>query len=271
MTDKHFHDWIGLSGVDSDENINARRWAKRLELPLLIVALWILVSWYWTGSPEPPISNHWLNLVIWSFFVLEAVLLTSLVDDKANYLKNNWLNVLIILCGLPVLWLDAPFIAVLRSLRLLIFISLLLQLSSSVRHILASNHLGATLLVSAVFIVFAGYLIAGVDPGIRSPADGIWWAWVTVTTVGYGDIVPTSAEGRTLAGILILLGIGLFSIITANISVYFIANSRNLSTERLDRVEQHLARIELLLEQQNVNKQSTEKQTNSANTNKDNP
>lgn len=259
MTDNSFHDWIGLSGIDDSENAVAKKWARRLEIPLLLLALWIIVSWYWESRNLPLPSSELMNWCIWGFFALETCLLTLLVDNKLFYLKSNWLNLVIILCGIPILWLQTPYIGVLRSLRLLIFLSLMLQLSSSLRGMLAKNHLGATLFVSVLFIIFAGYLIAGVDPGITSPADGIWWAWVTATTVGYGDIVPISSAGRILGGFLILLGIGLFSMITANISVFFISKARAThSQERLARIEEKLDQIESLL----AAKETAKKKTN---------
>lgn len=248
MTDKRFHDWIGLSGVDDSENAAAKQWAKRLEIPLILVALWIVVAWYWESKNQAAAYSELLDWCIWGFFVIETSLLTLLVNDKAFYLKNNWLNLVIIVCGIPVIWLQSPYIVALRSLRLLIFISLVLQLSTSLRVILSRNHLGATLFVSTLFIIVAGYLIAGVDPSITSPADGIWWAWVTATTVGYGDIVPSSPTGRILGGFLILLGIGLLSMITANISVFFISKAgKNNNEERLASMEEKLDRIERLL------------------------
>lgn len=258
MPDRRIHDWIGLSGVDPSESPRALIWSRRLEVPLLIIALWILVSWYWESSSNALPPSSLLNWCIWLFFLFETSLLTFLVNDKVNYLKSNWLNVVIILCGLPILWLGTPYAGILRSLRLLLFINLMLQLSATVRFILTRNHLGAMLLVSGIFVVVAGYLIAGIDPNINSPGDGIWWAWVTATTVGYGDIVPTSPEGRILGGILMALGVGLLSIITANISVYFIASAKN-SPEKimLERIEERLEKIEQLLQEKTSNQAST--------------
>lgn len=246
MPEKHLHDWIGFSGVDANENHRARLWARRLELPMLFIALWILVTWYWESTQQEFSGNaERLNWAIWLFLIFETLLLSLLVDDKANYLKNNWLNVLMILFGIPVLWSDTPYVALLRSLRLLIFVSLLIQLSSSALQILARNRLGATLLVSTFFIIIAGYLIAGIDPSIASPGDGIWWAWVTTTTVGYGDIVPTSTAGRILAAALMLLGVGLVSLITANFSAFFVAHNKgNSELQRLQQLENQLQRIE---------------------------
>ena len=249
MKAKRFHDWIGLSGVDVDESPRARRWFKRLEGPMLLVALLVLVSWYLESKGHRPLIHGIVNWIIWLFFIGETVLLSWLVRDRRNYLENNWMNIVIIVCGIPVLWVNEPIITGLRSLRLLLFLSLMLQLSASVRQVLAKNNLGSILMVSIVFIIVAGVLIAGIDPNIDSPLDGIWWAWVTATTVGYGDVVPSSNEGRMLGGVLILLGVGLMSLITANISVYFISRTRTSEQEqRLARIETSLHAIEQKLD-----------------------
>jgi voltage-gated potassium channel len=49
---------------------------------------------------------------------------------------------------------------------------------------------------------------------VSSPLDALWWGVVTLTTVGYGDVYPVTPEGRLAAAILMLLGIGLFGLIT---------------------------------------------------------
>jgi len=265
MTRQRFHDWVGLSGINTTENTTARLWAKRLDLPLLFMAFWILISWYWGSQSQLPKSYEYLlNWGIWLFFVFETTLLTILVNDKKLYLTSNWLNLFIILAGIPVLLGYAPYAASLRALRLLIFLSLLLQLSTTLRAVLSRNNLGPTLMVSFLIIMIAGYLIAGMDPNIKSPADGIWWAWVTVTTVGYGDIVPTSTEGRLFGGLLILMGIGLFSMITAAFSAFFIANRSELIdeeqehfkalTQQLKQLNQRLDRLETRLDTLNKEK-----------------
>jgi voltage-gated potassium channel len=63
--------------------------------------------------------------------------------------------------------------------------------------------------------------------------DGLWWSVQTVTTVGYGDHVPTNALGRTVAAIVMLVGIGFLSVITATITSAFIESAR----KRLEGVE----------------------------------
>jgi voltage-gated potassium channel len=67
-----------------------------------------------------------------------------------------------------------------------------------------------------------GVLLSFIDPAIKTPWDGMWWAWETITTVGYGDIVPITFTGRILAIMLMVMGIALISLLTANFSAYFI-------------------------------------------------
>jgi voltage-gated potassium channel len=60
----------------------------------------------------------------------------------------------------------------------------------------------------------------GVNDAIDSPLDALWWGIVTLTTVGYGDVYPVTGEGRIAASVLMLLGIGLFSAITATVTSF---------------------------------------------------
>ena len=223
MSRRSFAALIGLAGVARKEAPAAIRWGKLFEAPMLLLSIWIIIEWYLSAKGSYPhrweIVTNWIFLI---FFVTETILLTLLVRDKRRYLRSNWVNLLIIAVGIPLLWTDQPYAGALRSLRILLLFGFLFELSSTVRFILARNHLGLTLLVSFVVIVMAGTIIAAIDPAIATPWDGIWWAWVTVTTVGYGDIVPESPQGKVFGALLMLLGLSMFSLITANFSAFLI-------------------------------------------------
>lgn len=240
---------IGLAGVASDERESARRWAHHFEAPMLLLALWILIEWYAQANGSLPASiTVWTNWVIWLFFIFETAILTVLVEDKRRFLRSNWINLVIIIMGASILWGETNYAGILRSLRLLLMLSLILNVSDTVQQILARNNLGTTLLVAFVFIIFSGIFIAGIDPAIDTLWEGIWWAWVTVTTVGYGDIVPSSVAGKLFGAVLILLGIGLFSLLTANFSAFFINKEEKISFEAEDReLSKMTRRIELRL------------------------
>lgn len=76
------------------------------------------------------------------------------------------------------------------------------------------------------------YYKSTIDSNIHSSLAGIWWAWETITTVGYGDIVPVTLLGRILGVILMLIDILIISLLTANFSAYFIdKRSQKIKTE----------------------------------------
>lgn len=83
---------------------------------------------------------------------------------------------------------------------------------------------------------------------------GLWWAIQTVTTVGYGDVVPTHTEGRVIATIVMLCGIAFLAVVTGTVTAGFLRSeqeppgqSPDQLLERLDRIDERLARIEDLV------------------------
>lgn len=107
-----------------------------------------------------------------------------------------------------------------------------------------SKHLGYLVLLATMVTLAVGLILFLIDPNIKSPFDGIWSAWVTMTHVGFGDVVPSSFLGRLLAAGLILLGLVLFSLFTALVSVTLIG--RNIHTLGMDvrQIEQEAGRIQ---------------------------
>ncbi len=67
--------------------------------------------------------------------------------------------------------------------------------------------------------------------GLGDLGTALWFAVTTVTTVGYGDVVPKSPEGRGIAVFLMLVGVSAFSFVTANIAAYLVQVQREESTE----------------------------------------
>jgi len=84
------------------------------------------------------------------------------------------------------------------------------------------------LILAFAVSIASGLILYIIDPNIHSLFDGIWSAWVTMTHVGFGDVVPTSFLGRLLSSSLILFGLTLFSLFTAILSVTLIG--KNIDT-----------------------------------------
>jgi voltage-gated potassium channel len=101
----------------------------------------------------------------------------------------------------------------------------------------------------------AGILMTIVDhDNFPSLGSGLWWAVQTATTVGYGDHVPTTVSGQLLATLVMLLGIGFLTVITAVITSTFVSRSRQTPSdqdipteEQLRQINERLERIEAAL------------------------
>jgi voltage-gated potassium channel len=111
-----------------------------------------------------------------------------------------------------------------------------------------------TILAALIFFIFLfGYLFYVSEPDVKNLGDGIWWALVTITTVGYGDITPVTTLGRVVASSLMLLGLGLIATITAIVSAKFIQNFVDHHTnddvlEKLDEMQLELDDIKKKLQ-----------------------
>ena len=145
-----------------------------------------------------------------------------------------------------------PVLRPLRALRLLRLLTLTrvgVVLASALKRAReVCTHCGLHVVLLAVLgIVFAcsaaelGFEQHAHGPTIHNYGDALWWATVTVTTVGYGDRYPVSADGRGVAVVLMLVGIGLIGVLTATVASYFVADKADHDmaelNERLDRIE----------------------------------
>jgi len=117
--------------------------------------------------------------------------------------------------------------------------------------ILKQKSLGYVLALAVLVTLLFGFVVFLIDPNVHSFSDGVWYAWVTMTHVGYGDVVATSFFGRLLSSVLILFGLAVLALLTATFSTILIGRgmgevardeSEILSEikrlhERLDRLE----------------------------------
>ena len=116
-----------------------------------------------------------------------------------------------------------------------------------------SRRLRTILGVLIICIISFGYIFYLAEPQIKTFGDGVWWALVTITTVGYGDITPVTILGRLIAGTLMFVGLGLIATVTAIVSAKFIANYVDHHTnddvlEKLHELESEIEKLKLLEE-----------------------
>lgn len=153
-------------------------------------------------------------------------------EDRTAWWKRHWYE----LPGLVPLYFEAfAFLRIAQVLRLARVLRLLRALTAFRRLralafvdvLLNRNKLGHTLVISSSVVLGLASVVwlleRNTNPGLSSFGDALWWAIVTTTTVGYGDITPQTGLARLVATVLMLMGIGLIGVVASSISASIIA------------------------------------------------
>jgi voltage-gated potassium channel len=89
-------------------------------------------------------------------------------------------------------------------------------------------------IVTVLIAVGVGFLVRAIAPkDFHSVGEGIWWATVTLATVGYGDVVPTTPWGRVVGSFVIVLGVTFLAFLTATVTSMFVSGEQREERERL--------------------------------------
>jgi voltage-gated potassium channel len=196
------------------------------------------------------------NWVIWAVFAAEVAFILLVAPRKRAALRAHWLDAAIVVVTVPAygrllssLRL-ARLVRLLRLLRAAVIISRALQAE---RRLTSANVFRFVSMATIFLTVIAGAVQATIDTGdFKGFWNGIWWAVVTVTTVGYGDIYPTTVVGRIVAIVLMFVGIGFLAVLTATIASRFVSQDRGAETtaitDALTRIEADVAALKAQLD-----------------------
>jgi len=201
----------------SDEN--AERWRRRFEGPMLLVAALVIPTLL---LDTPKVHDLWhavgsvLNWFTWAAFLVELVIMLKVSPDRWAYIKRNPVDGIVVV-------LPAPFLTVLfQGVRLvrLLRVTRLMRLEPLVTWMFREGGLryaGAF----AGLVVLASAEAFSVSEN-KSYFDGLYWAITTVTTVGYGDQLPTTDESKAMAMLVMIVGIGFFAALAGALADLFI-------------------------------------------------
>ena len=212
---------------------------RYLDVPLALASLLVLLIIVIQLSGE--LTEPWrgrvevLGWALWSVFALEFAVKFALAPVKRRYLKNHWLDALIVLL---------PFLRFLRIARVLratravpVFRLLVLggRSSSSALVLLKRRRLGQLALISVIVVLIAAsgvFLLEASRPdsNIENFGDALWWSATTLTTVGSG-LEPVTVGGRILAFALMLYAVGIFSYFVASIASVLVGIDAQTPTE----------------------------------------
>jgi voltage-gated potassium channel len=193
------------------------------------VLLAILIDTIFVLPEETSILLSYIDNTICVFFFTEFCVRFFQAENKLKFMRWGWVD---LISSVPaVSYLRAG--RILRLIRLLRLIRAFRSTQSFLNYVFRNKAQGAltsVAILALLLIIFSSIAILQVekDPAsnIKSAEDAIWWSYVTITTVGYGDKFPVTTEGRVIAAVLMTAGVGLFGTFTAYVASWFVAEKK---------------------------------------------
>lgn len=227
-------------------------WERFTDWPLLILAVLFLGAYAWEviGNLQGRAASvtELIMNVVWAAFVADYVVRLFLAKPRFKWFITHLFDLLIV---------ALPILRPLRLLRLVTFVKVLgRKAGSTFRGKIALYSVASTALlifVAALAVLDAEHGVS--DALITSFPQAIWWAFETITTVGYGDLYPISVTGRVVALCLMTGGVALIGVVTATLAswVVDVVNEKNeqdraATSAEINELKQQISELTLLVE-----------------------
>lgn len=185
-------------------------------------------TWWWLGSA----------LYLLAGFGLAGLLAKSFRrgQQRTGHPAHRVLDIAILtgVCA-SLLGTSAPWSSLQWALRLFLVALIAMRLLLCVAQLLTRRDTGFVLLLGAATLLLSGLVFYWLEPTVKSYADGLWLAFESGATVGYGDIVPTTPAARVFAVFMVLIGYAILSLVTASIAAFFIGEDEQQLRRELHR------------------------------------
>lgn len=218
------------------------KWRKATEWPLAGIAVVFLLAYSWQvlGDLEGRLldASEVIIWVTWAIFLIDYVVTLVLATNRGRWFVTHLFDLAVVLL---------PLLRPLRLLRLVTLLNVLQRTASSALR-------GRVVLYAAtasgllVYVAALAMLDAERDNGgaIQTFQAALWWAFVSITTVGYGDYFPVTQVGQLVAVGVMVGGIALIGIVTATLASWIVDKVAAESAPVRDATEEQAKQLELL-------------------------
>jgi len=207
----------------------AKKELNLFNIIILVLSLYVLISLivttFFVLSDEVTVLLNYVDNLICIIFLVDFAIRFKKANNKLVFMKWGWIDLIS----------SIPYIDFLRAGRVLRLIRLIRVFRAFKATKLIFEHINknkkqsaltSVALISFLMVIFSSIAILqfekDVNSNIKTAEDAIWWSYVTITTVGYGDKFPITTEGRIIGAVLMTMGVGIFGTFTALVSSWFI-------------------------------------------------
>lgn len=206
---------------------------------VIILSIYVLIAFivdsFFNVPEEISRVLKLLDNAICIFFLIDFVINFSKAENKLQFMKWGWID---LISSIP----NVDYFRAGRLLRLIRLIRILRALHKTqglVNHVFKTRSQGAFTSVTTIavlLILFSSITILQFEDqpnsNIKTAEDAIWWSYVTITTVGYGDKFPVTTEGRLIGVILMTAGVGLFGTFAGFVSNWFLSEGKGKEEDK---------------------------------------
>ncbi|NPT36878.1 potassium channel family protein [Paraburkholderia xenovorans] len=227
----------GLAGVDVHDDARAMRAWRRMQWVLFALSLLAIPAFYFelAAASRFHLAGRALYAFMSAGFTVVLGRIAFLSRKPERFITRNAYDVLIAAgSAISVAWGALPW-SPLEWLLRIVFVGLVAaRIVVSLRSFFSPGRLGLLLVIAVLLLASAGAGFYWLEPGVHTYAEGVWLAFESSATVGYGDMAPTTPASRVFAAFVVLLGYGLLSLVFASIAATFVEQE-----ERMLRREMH--------------------------------
>ncbi len=246
--------------VTADSSV-AFKQSQRFVFYHIVISLIGLFSVMLVGAEaliDPKSEMHHLfqlfDFAICILLLMDFVGALIVAPNKWHYFKTwGWLDLISSIPAIPI-FRCGRIVRLIRVIRIIRAVKATRLVASTFFAKKGENTLLGMVLVTLILVVTCSATVLHFERlgegNILTADDALWWSIATITTVGYGDKYPITVEGRFVAGLLMVAGVGLFGLFSGFIASWILGEDPHAGNEgvasidsRLDRIEQSLAEV----------------------------